>query len=96
MDSLFASISDPRVTGLLITVIIGVIAGWFASHALQGRGLGLLGNMVVGIVGAYLGKWLFGLLNLSVFRGWGYMGEFFYALIGALVILIFFSRFFKS
>ena len=51
---------------LLAFLIVGVAAGWIAGNLLKGRGFGLVGNMVVGVVGAFLGGFLFRLLGLGV------------------------------
>jgi hypothetical protein len=42
-------------------LIVGIVAGWAAGHLARGRGFGILGNMVVGIVGAAIGGFVFGL-----------------------------------
>ncbi|MGM0401911.1 MAG: GlsB/YeaQ/YmgE family stress response membrane protein [Chloroflexota bacterium] len=48
--------------GLLTWLIVGAIAGWLAGQVVQGSGFGLLGNIVVGVIGALLGGWLAGTL----------------------------------
>lgn len=48
--------------GLLTWLIVGIIAGWLAGLVMKGRGFGLIGNMVIGIVGALVGGWLAGTL----------------------------------
>ena len=48
--------------GLLAWIIVGVIAGWLAGMVVKGRGFGLIGNMVVGVVGALIGGWLAGVV----------------------------------
>ena len=53
------------LTGLIIYLAIGAVAGWLAGNLMKGGGFGLLGNIVVGIVGAVLGSFVFGLLGLS-------------------------------
>ena len=47
------------VETLLIWIIVGAIAGWLAGLIVKGYGFGLVGNIVLGIVGAFLGGWLF-------------------------------------
>jgi uncharacterized membrane protein YeaQ/YmgE (transglycosylase-associated protein family) len=66
-------------------LIIGAIAGWLAGMLMKGRGFGVLGNIVVGVVGALLGGYLLG--ALGVYVGGGLLGAIFTALIGALVLL---------
>jgi uncharacterized membrane protein YeaQ/YmgE (transglycosylase-associated protein family) len=53
------------VTGLLVFLAIGAIAGWLAGLIMSGSGFGLLGNTVVGIVGAVAGGVLFEFLGIS-------------------------------
>jgi uncharacterized membrane protein YeaQ/YmgE (transglycosylase-associated protein family) len=45
--------------GLLVALVIGLIAGWLASKIVFGVGLGIIGDIVVGLIGAFIGRWLF-------------------------------------
>lgn len=73
------------VTSLLVTLLIGALAGWLAGQILKGRGFGLLGNIVVGIIGAFVGSFTFSLLGISIGAGW--VGAIFTATIGAILLL---------
>lgn len=53
-------------TGLLIFLLVGAAAGWIAGRLMRGGGFGLVGNIIVGIIGAFLGSWLLGLLKVSI------------------------------
>jgi uncharacterized membrane protein YeaQ/YmgE (transglycosylase-associated protein family) len=54
------------ILGILTWLIVGVIAGWLAGKVTKGRGFGLIGNMVIGIIGALVGGWLAGaFFNIS-------------------------------
>lgn len=44
--------------GILTWIIIGAIAGWLASLIMKGGGYGLIGNIIIGIIGAFVGGWL--------------------------------------
>ena len=44
---------------LLIFLLVGALAGWLAGLIVKGYGLGLIGNIVVGVIGAFIGGWLF-------------------------------------
>jgi uncharacterized membrane protein YeaQ/YmgE (transglycosylase-associated protein family) len=66
-------------------LLIGVVAGWLASQLMRGRGFGMVGNMIVGVVGAVLGGFLFGILGIST--GGGLIGSLITAVIGAVVLL---------
>jgi uncharacterized membrane protein YeaQ/YmgE (transglycosylase-associated protein family) len=70
----------------LIWIVIGLVAGWLAS-AVVGGGYGLIGDIVVGIVGAFIGGFIFRGLHIHVPWG-GIPGTIFVAFIGALVLLI--------
>jgi uncharacterized membrane protein YeaQ/YmgE (transglycosylase-associated protein family) len=74
-----------ETNGLLITLAIGAVAGWLAGLILRGGGFGLLGNIVVGIVGAVVGGYLFHWLGISA--GSGLVGSIATATAGAVVLL---------
>lgn len=50
----------------VVFIIVGAIAGFLAGKVVTGHGLGLIWDIVVGIVGAFLGGWLAGLLGIAV------------------------------
>lgn len=77
---------------LLIILAIGAVAGWLAGMLMKGGGYGLLGDIVIGIVGAFIGGFLFGLLGISV---GGLIGQIITATAGA-VVLIFVLRLVKK
>ena len=69
---------------ILSILIIGALAGWLAGKLFKGRGFGIIGNIVVGIVGAVIGSILFGLLGVTA---GSFIGSLVTATIGALVLL---------
>ncbi|HOX71793.1 MAG: GlsB/YeaQ/YmgE family stress response membrane protein [Dokdonella sp.] len=71
---------------LLIFLLVGAIAGWLAGLIVKGRGLGLVGNIVIGIVGAFLAGWL--LPQLGLYIGGGLVGAILNAMIGAIILLV--------
>jgi uncharacterized membrane protein YeaQ/YmgE (transglycosylase-associated protein family) len=71
---------------LLIWLLIGAVAGWLASLVVSGSGLGLFGDIAVGIVGAFVGGWL--LTKLGVSLGSGILSTIASATIGAVVLLL--------
>jgi uncharacterized membrane protein YeaQ/YmgE (transglycosylase-associated protein family) len=79
---------------LIMTACIGAASGWFASIIMHGQGQGIIGNIVLGFLGAYVGHWLFDYLRIPPISNWSYLGEFIYGLIGAIVLLLLFGRFF--
>jgi uncharacterized membrane protein YeaQ/YmgE (transglycosylase-associated protein family) len=80
------------MNSLIWFLIIGAIAGWLAGLVMKGRGFGLLGDIIIGIIGAFLGGWLFGKLGVSF--GGGLAGSLIVAFLGA-VILLFLVRLIK-
>ncbi len=71
---------------ILLWIVIGLIAGWLAS-AVVGGGFGLIGDIVVGVVGAFVGGFVFRALHISSPFG-GIAGTIFVAFIGAVVLLL--------
>lgn len=72
-------------TGLLIFLLVGAAAGWIAGNLMRGGGFGMVGNIVVGIIGAFLGSWLLGMLKISI--GTGLINSLITSVIGAVVLL---------
>ena len=71
---------------LIAWLIIGAIAGWLAGTFVKGGGFGLLGDIVVGIIGAFIGGWLAGVLHIHVGSGW--ISAILTAAVGAVLLLI--------
>ena len=71
--------------GIIMTIVIGAVAGWLAGLILKGKGMGFIVNAVVGIVGAFVGNYLFGLIGFSV--GNGLIGAIITSTAGAVVLL---------
>ncbi len=70
---------------LLVWLLIGAIAGWLAGIIVRGHGFGLVGNIIIGIVGAVIGGWLFSQLGIAT--SGGVVGAFIGATAGAVVLL---------
>jgi uncharacterized membrane protein YeaQ/YmgE (transglycosylase-associated protein family) len=73
-------------------ILIGLVAGWLAGMLVKGGGFGVIGDIIVGILGALLGGFIFGSLGISA--GGGLLGSIIVATIGA-VVLIFLLRLIK-
>jgi uncharacterized membrane protein YeaQ/YmgE (transglycosylase-associated protein family) len=67
-------------------LIVGLIAGWLAGTLVKGGGFGLVGDLVVGVIGALLGGFLFQMLGLSGANG--LVGSVIVATVGAIVLLV--------
>ena len=74
------------IESLLVFLIVGAIAGWLAGLIVKGFGFGLLGNIVVGIVGAFIAGWLFPAIGVSL--GTGIVAAIIHAVIGAVILLL--------
>lgn len=79
---------------IIVTLIIGAAAGWLGSMIYRGSGLGLLGNIIVGIIGAPLGYWILGKLGVTLGGGW--IGAILTGAIGAIVILLLINLIFRK
>jgi uncharacterized membrane protein YeaQ/YmgE (transglycosylase-associated protein family) len=71
---------------ILIILFVGLIAGWLAGKIVQGTGFGLIGDIAIGIVGAFIASWLFPRLGFAL--GTGMVREILDATIGAVLLLV--------
>ena len=71
---------------IILILIVGAIAGWLGNLLLKGSGYGLIGNMVIGILGSFVGYWFLGKLGFSF--GGGLLGAILTGAVGAIVILV--------
>jgi uncharacterized membrane protein YeaQ/YmgE (transglycosylase-associated protein family) len=78
---------------LLWFIIIGLVAGWLAGKLMKGKGFGVVGDIIIGVIGALIGGFLFRTLGISA--GGGLIGSLVVATIGA-VILVWLLRLFKK
>lgn len=72
------------MTGLLWFLLIGLIAGWLAGQFMRGGGYGVIGDMIVGVIGALIGGWLFGVLGIGI---GGLIGAIVTAFVGAVILI---------
>ena len=71
---------------ILIILFVGLIAGWLAGKIVQGTGFGLIGDIAIGIVGAFIASWLFPRFGFAL--GTGMVREILDATIGAVLLLV--------
>lgn len=71
---------------LLVILFVGLVAGWLAGQIVQGTGFGIVGDLLVGIVGAFIGSWL--LPRLGIHLGAGIISAIINATIGAILLLV--------
>jgi uncharacterized membrane protein YeaQ/YmgE (transglycosylase-associated protein family) len=69
----------------MVILLVGLVAGWLAGQVMRGSGFGLIGDLIVGWVGAFIGDWLLPRLNIHI--GTGIVALIVNALIGAILLL---------
>jgi uncharacterized membrane protein YeaQ/YmgE (transglycosylase-associated protein family) len=70
--------------GLIGWIIIGLLAGWIAGHLTRGRGFGCVVDIILGLLGAVIGGWIFTHLGIAL---WGFWGSLLGATVGAIVLV---------
>ena len=71
---------------LLVILFVGIVAGWLAGQIVRGTGFGIIGDLLFGIVGAFIGNWL--LPRVGIYLGTGVISAIANATIGAIVLLL--------
>lgn len=71
--------------GVIAWIVIGIVAGWLAGVIMPGRGFGLIGDLIVGLIGAFLGGLIMNVLTPD--QNFGFWGSLFVALIGACILV---------
>jgi len=69
---------------LLLFLVIGILAGFLAGKIMKGSGFGLIGDLIIGVIGSFIGVWVFGLLGIS---SGGIIGLLLAGIVGALILL---------
>jgi uncharacterized membrane protein YeaQ/YmgE (transglycosylase-associated protein family) len=72
--------------GIVVILFVGLIAGWLAGKIVRGTGFGIIGDIIVGIAGAFISSLLFP--RLGIHLGVGIVSEIIYSAIGAVVLLL--------
>ncbi len=71
---------------LLVILFVGLVAGWLAEQVVRGAGFGLIGDLVIGIIGAFIGDWV--LPRVGIHLGTGTVSAIINAAIGAILLLL--------
>jgi uncharacterized membrane protein YeaQ/YmgE (transglycosylase-associated protein family) len=71
---------------LIVILFVGLVAGWLAGKVVRGAGFGIIGDIVIGIIGAFIASWLFPRLGIHI--GGGLISEIIYSAIGAIILLL--------
>jgi uncharacterized membrane protein YeaQ/YmgE (transglycosylase-associated protein family) len=72
------------MSGLIYWIVVGLIAGWLAGKVMKGGGYGVLVDIILGILGAIVGGWVFGLLG---FQAGGLIASIIVAFVGAVILV---------
>ena len=71
---------------LVAIVVVGIVAGWLAGLVMRGGGFGLIGDLIIGLIGAFIGDWL--LPRLHIHLGVGMVASIVNAFVGAVLLLL--------
>jgi uncharacterized membrane protein YeaQ/YmgE (transglycosylase-associated protein family) len=71
---------------LIVILFVGLVAGWLAGKIVRGTGFGIIGDIIVGIAGAFIASWLFPRLGIHI--GGGLIWDIIYSAIGAIILLL--------
>jgi uncharacterized membrane protein YeaQ/YmgE (transglycosylase-associated protein family) len=71
---------------LLLFLLLGLVAGWLASVVMRGGGYGLIGDLIVGVLGAFIGGWLFSNLTGADITGFN-LPSILIAFVGACILI---------
>jgi len=77
---------DMSTESIVVILVVGIVAGWLAGKIVRGAGFGLLGDLVVGIVGAFIATLLFP--RLGIHLGSGILSEIIFSALGAIILLL--------
>ena len=72
---------------LIVVLVVGLVAGWLAAKIVQGTGLGIIGDIIVGVIGAFIGRWLFTYFHLRIGVNF-WIDAILTATVGAVVLLV--------
>ena len=70
---------------MIYWLVVGLIAGWLAWVVMRGGGYGIIVDILLGIVGGFLGGWLFG--RLGIWPAGGMLGSIIVAFVGAVILV---------
>jgi uncharacterized membrane protein YeaQ/YmgE (transglycosylase-associated protein family) len=71
---------------LIVILFVGLVAGWLAGKVVRGSGFGIIGDVVIGIAGAFIATFLFP--KLGIHLGLGLVSQIIYSAIGAIILLL--------
>jgi len=77
---------DMATESILVILVVGIVAGWLAGKIVRGTGFGLIGDLLVGIAGAFVAAWLFPRFGIHI--GTGIVADIIYSALGAIILLL--------
>jgi uncharacterized membrane protein YeaQ/YmgE (transglycosylase-associated protein family) len=77
---------DMATESILVILVVGIVAGWLAGKIVRGTGFGLIGDLLVGIAGAFVASWLFPRFGIHI--GTGIVADIIYSALGAIILLL--------
>ena len=75
-----------ETNSIIVILLIGLVAGWLAGR-IMGGGFGLIGDIIIGIIGAFIGSWIWGQLHLPGIGGPWWLTAIVIATVGACILL---------
>jgi uncharacterized membrane protein YeaQ/YmgE (transglycosylase-associated protein family) len=69
---------------MIWVVLVGLIAGWLAGKLMRGRGYGVIADIVLGLVGAIIGQWVFARLGVPMYGSLSFLAM---AVVGAVILV---------
>jgi len=76
------------VTNFIVWLIVGGVAGWLAGLIVKGYGFGLIGNIIVGIIGAFIAGWLLPKIGIGRIAAQPIINDIIFGVIGAVILLV--------
>ena len=71
---------------IIVILVVGIVAGWLAGKVVRGTGFGLIGDLLVGVAGAFVASWLFPRFGINL--GTGIISEIIFSALGAIILLL--------
>ncbi|TMF27293.1 MAG: GlsB/YeaQ/YmgE family stress response membrane protein [Chloroflexi bacterium] len=87
--------SAVTLENIVVTIVVGLIAGFLASRVVLGKGRGWFWDIIIGILGAIIGGWLAGVLHISVNVGPSILNQIIIAFAGAVLLLLIWRLLFR-
>ena len=73
---------------ILMIIVIGGVAGWLAGLIVRGSGYGIIGDIIVGLIGAFVGNWIVRAFHLSINFGSSLADRIIISVVGAVLLML--------